>query len=170
MDLSRRQFLLLGAAATGLLASAYATLRQVGEYPVSDLGLDLLGDKEVHILRLMGDWAIPPGGPFAASGGDDEALRGFDRYLGSLPEHTRSLALALPLVFEHGTALDRFGARRLTRLAPDRQDAWLREFAEGDALRAQLFMAYKSLLAMPFFDRPEVLRGMGYTTGCGGLS
>jgi len=169
VELTRRRFLLLGAAATGVLATAYATLRQVGgEYPASSLGLKLLGDKEVHVLRLVGDWAIPPGGPFAASGGDDEAIRGIERFIEVLPEPKRSLAVALPLVFEHGTALDRFGARRLSRLPAERQDQWLREFAEGDAVRAQLFMAYKSMLALPFFDRPEVLRGMGYRIGCGG--
>ncbi len=169
MELTRRRFLLLGTAAAGVLATAYATLRQVGgEYPTNDLGLQLLGDKEVHVLRLVGDWAIPPGGPFEASGGDDEAIRGLERFIEVLPEPKRSLAIALPLVFEHGTALDRFGARRLSRLPAERQDQWLREFAEGDAVRAQLFMAYKSMLAMPFFDRPDVLRGMGYRIGCGG--
>jgi hypothetical protein len=168
MQLTRRRFLVLGAAATGVLATAYATLRQVGRYPPSGLDLEILGDKEVHILRLMGDWAIPPGGPFEASGGDDEAIRGFEHYILSLPEPMSSLAAALPLVFEHGTALDRFGARRLTSLPPDRQDLWLRGFAEGEAMKAQLFMAYKSMLAMPFFDRPEVMAGMGYHVACGG--
>jgi hypothetical protein len=169
LELTRRRFLVLGAAATGVLAAAYATLRQVGgDYPVSDLGLNLLGDKEVHVLRIVGDWAIPPGGPFPASGGDDQAIRGVERFIEVLPEPKRSLAAALPLVFEHGTALDRFGARRLSRLPKDRQDEWLREFAEGDAVRAQLFMAYKSMLALPFFDRPEVITGMGFHIGCGG--
>ena len=168
MEWTRRRFLLLGTAATGVLATAYATLRQVGEYPPSDLGLELLGDKEVHILRVVGNWAIPPGGPFPSSGGDDAAIVGIERFIAALPEPKRSLAVALPLVFEHGTAFDRFGARRMTRLPEARQDAWLREFAEGDAVRAQLFMAYKSMLALPFFDRPEVLRGMGFTIGCGG--
>ena len=168
MQVTRRQFLVLGAAATGILAAAYSTLRQVGTYPESDLGLTFLGDKEIHILRVVGDWTIPPGGPFEAHGGDDDAIRGVERFIASLDEPKRSLAVALPHLFEHGPALDRFGARRLTRLPPDRQDQWLRGFAEGDALKAQLFMAYKSMLAMSFFDREEVLRGMGYRIGCGG--
>ena len=168
MEITRRRFI-LGTAATALLTTAYATLRQVGgDYPRSELGLKLLGDKEVHVLRIVGDWAIPPGGPFEAHGGDDESIRGIERFIDVLPEPKRSLAVALPLVFEHGTALDRYGARRLSRLPPEKQDAYLRRFAEGGGARGQLYMAYKSMLAMPFFDRPEVIRGMGYRIGCGG--
>ena len=105
MEWTRRRFLLLGTAATGVLATAYATLRQVGEYPPSDLGLELLGDKEVHILRVVGNWAIPPGGPFPSSGGDDAAIVGIERFIAALDVPTRlretgAVRAELPLVAE----------------------------------------------------------------------
>ena len=48
LGITRRQFL-LGSGASALLLAAGTTLRHVGEYPKSDLGLRNLSDKGSHL-------------------------------------------------------------------------------------------------------------------------
>ena len=93
-------------------------MRHVGEYPKSDLGLRNLSDKEAHIYRTIGSWLLPPGGPLPGHGGDDETILGIDAMLNHVPAGKRSLLAALPLVFEHGTALTL--SQRLTEMTAPR--------------------------------------------------
>ena len=129
---------LLGAGAVPALAVLYPALRQVGSYPATDQPFQELGPKTAAIYALLGDFLAPPDGPLPGSGGDATSLARLDQLLASVPDHTALLLQALPLAFEHATALDRYGARRLSHLPPDRQRAFLTEWADADDLvRAQ---------------------------------
>lgn len=168
MILTRRQ-LLLGGAAVGLLTVAYTTLRQVGVYPDPGAAYLHLSPKSVAAYRVLGDFVSPPGGPLPGSAGDDETLRRIDALLDAVPVETRRLLLGLPLAFEHGSALSRFGARTLTKLPELKQRQYLLSWAHApDVMRAQLFMALRSVLAMAYFERADVVRAMGIAPGCGG--
>ncbi|MEZ4320040.1 MAG: hypothetical protein R3F61_21195 [Myxococcota bacterium] len=168
LELSRRNVLLLGSGAVALLLGVYPAMRQIGCYPAPPEPFEHLGAKSAAIYALLGDFLAPPGGPLPGSGGDLESLRRLDRLLGSVPSTTATLLRALPLAFEHSTALDRYGARSLYHLPPDRQREFLVEWAEADDLiRAQLFMALRSTVGMMYFERPEVVRAMHIAPGCG---
>ncbi len=163
--------LVFGGAATGVLLTAYAGLRQVGKYPDPGpqlAGLKVLSPKQVAVYRRLGDFLLPPGGPLPGSGGDDETIRRMDAFYASMPEHKQKLTGALPLAFEHGTSLDRFGARCLTRLPEDRCEAYLGAWADSTVVvKAQLWTALKTFYGMTYFERPGVLAAMGFAIPCG---
>ncbi len=165
--LSRRGVLVLGGAAAAALAG-YPVIRQVGSYPEPDEDYDWLTPMAVTVFAILGDFVVPPGGALPGSGGDPRTLRRIDALLGAMPASMRTLVLRLPLVFEHGTAARRYGARRLSALPEARRRDELQAWARADDLvRAQLFMALRSLLAMAYYERPDVLRAMGIAPGCG---
>mgnify|MGYP006919647942 CR=1 FL=1 len=169
--LSRRKVLVLGAAATGLLAAAYQGFRQVGRYP--DVGPELSAlliftPKEVAIWRLLGDLLLPPGGPLPGSGGDDETIRRLDAFYAGMPAHKLPLTRGLPLAFEHGTTLDRFGARCMTKLPDGRCATYLEGWADSDVIvKTQLWTALKTFFGMTYFERADVTAAMGFATVCG---
>jgi len=163
--LSRRR-LLVGGAAAALLVTVYPLLRQLGgraeEGPYRHLT-----PRTAAIFSVLGDFLSPPGGPLPGSAGDAATLERIDMILEHVPAETRRLVLALPLVFEHGTALDRYGARTLTRLGPERRASYLLRWARADdLLRAQLFTALRTIFGMAYFERPEVVRAMGIAPAC----
>lgn len=163
---SRRQ-LVLGAGAVGLLTAAYAALRQVGFYPQPEVPYVTLTPKSASIYQEIGDFLLPAGGPLPGSGGDTTTLSRIDELLTELPNHQARLLLALPLAFEHGTALDRFGARAMTHLPPERRQLYLASWAEAtDILSAQLWAAVKTVYGMAYFERPDVQRAMGIAPFC----
>ncbi|MCB9780861.1 MAG: hypothetical protein H6742_19995 [Alphaproteobacteria bacterium] len=171
--LSRRGFmgLGLGTAACGLLLGAFHTMGQAGDYPDAPFPTQALDRRAVAILTVLGDFLIPPGGPLPGSAGDAESLQLFDAYLATLPEHHRMLMLGLPLLFEHGTALERFGADRMTAMTPERRNAYLTEWAESqDLVRAQLFTALKMVFNMSYFERDDVQQAMGIPQVCAVLA
>ncbi len=169
--ISRRSALVLGVAATGVLAAAYAGLRQVGSYPEpadSLPALTVLTDKEVAIFRRLGDHLLPPGGPLPGSGGDDETITRMDRFYAGMPEHKLLLSRGLPLAFEHGTTLDRFGARCMTQLPDGRCERYLESWADATIIvKSQLWTALKMFYGMTYFERPDVLAVMGFAVPCG---
>jgi hypothetical protein len=169
LTISRRQ-LLLGTGSLSLLGAAYATLPQLGSYSVPSIPLSSLTPKEAAIYRSIGNWLIPEGGALPGSGGDDTTLAGIDSMLDGLPEGRRWLLAALPMVFEHGTALDRFGAARLTSLPESGASAYLMEWAASPSLvPAQLMAAVKAIYGFAYFERPEVLAAMHIAPHCGAV-
>jgi hypothetical protein len=139
----------------------------VGNHPPPPVGVTTLSAKEVAIFRVIGDFALPPGGAMPGSGGDDTTIGVLDGMMASAPPDKQTLLRALPLVFEHGTALDRFGSRALTQLSPERQHAYLTRWAHTQVvIPAQLWVAAKTLFAFGYFERPEVLEAMGLSVAC----
>jgi hypothetical protein len=170
LTLSRRSFIALSAGTVAVLAAAYAGLRQVGVYPTvaPTLGLRVLTDKEVAIFRRLGDYLVPPGGPLPGSGGDDESIRRMDALFAGLPPHKLQLSRALPLVFEHGTTLDRFGARCMSKLPEHRCEQYLSSWSSSEFVpQMQLWVAAKTFFGLSYFERPDVLAGMGFAVLCG---
>ena len=164
--LSRRQFL-LGAAALSLLVSASVTVPQIGSYPEHDLPTKVLRPKHVHIYRILGDWLIPPNTGMPGSGGDDKTIIAIDALFHHIPEEHEVLLLALPLVFEHGTALDRFGASRLSALSSEEIDAYMRGWATSSHLvSAQLFAALRTLFGLSYFERLDVQQAISMPSPC----
>ncbi len=167
--LSRRQVFVLGAAASGLLAAAYAGLRQVGIYEKPSQTYKVLTPKEAVVLAKLGEFLLPPGSALPGHGGDDATLIRIDALLASLPQHKRTLVRALPQVFEHGTSLERFGARCMSKLPTARCEEYLTDWANDETtLRAQLWVAGKLLYGMSYFERPDVLAAVGCEIPCGG--
>ena len=163
--LSRRHFL-LGVGATALLSAAIA-IPQLGSYPETKLTLQTLSDREVHIYRILGDWLLPSGGGLPGSGGDDVTILRIDALLTNLPPDQRQLLTALPLVFEHGTALNRFAQSRMSALSPQDQEEYLRSWTESTNLTsAQLVAALRTMYALSYFERIDVQKSMLVPPSC----
>jgi len=160
---------MLGAAATGVLVTAWATVRQVGgPYDTPPPNLAALSPKEYQVFAIVGDFLIPPGGELPGSGGDETTMRGVDSFIHSALPDKRWLMRSLAHVFEHGTALDRYGARSLTRLPPHLQEVDLEAWATSTTLvSAQLWIAARSFYGFSYFDRPDVRDAIGFNAVCG---
>jgi len=164
--LSRRQFL-FGAGAVSILTSAVVTIPQIGDYPTHSLNLQSLSDREVHIYHVLGEWLLPKGGSLPGSGGDNITLQRIDALLTNLPVGQKRLLSALPLVFEHGTALNQFGASRMTSMTPKRRDEYLRSWMESSSLiPAQLIAALRTMYGMSYFERIDVQNAMQTPPKC----
>ena len=163
--LSRRHFL-LGVGATALLSAAIA-IPQLGSYPKNKLTLHTLSDREVHIYRILGDWLLPKGGGLPGSGGDDVTIMRIDALLTNLPPDQRRLLTALPLVFEHGTALNRFAQSRMSSLTTEDQEAYLQSWTEStNLISAQLVAALRTMYALSYFERIDVQEAMHVPPSC----
>jgi len=164
--LSRRQFL-FGAGAVSILTSALVTIPQLGDYPTHSLNLQSLSDREVHIYHVLGEWLLPQGGSLPGSGGDYLTLQRIDALLTNLPIGQKRLLSALPLVFEHGTALNRFGASRMTSMTPEHREKYLRSWMESTSLiPAQLVAALRTMYGMSYFERIDVQKAMQTPPKC----
>ena len=162
-----RRHLVFGAAASATLAAAYHGFRQLGNYPDAPIPSRVLTGKQAEIYRIVGDFVLPPGGGLPGSGGDPVTLARVDAFIVNLPLEKQLLISALPLAFEHGTLLDRYGARCLSALPEDRAQAYLTSWAQGtDAVTAPLWLAMKTVVSMGYFDRPDVLAAMKMTAAC----
>ena len=163
---SRRQ-LLLGAGSIGLLTSTYSIYQQLGSYQAVKLGLRSLSDKETAIYRYIGAWMLPNSEYLPGNGGDDETIRRIDLVLADVPAGKRWLFSALVFAFEHGTAIDNFGSKALTRLPPAAGDKYLTGWAESKSLiPTQLFAALKAIYSFSYFERPDVIAAMGMKAPC----
>jgi len=164
--LSRRQFL-FGAGAMSILTSAIIVVPQLGDYPKNTLSLQSLSDREAHIYHVLGEWLIPQGGALPGSGGDSKTLHRIDALLHNLPVGQQRLIAALPLVFEHGTALDRFGETRMTALSAERRDQYLTSWMEAtDLIPVQLVAAIRTVYALSYFERIDVQKAMHTPPKC----
>ncbi len=169
--LSRRQALAVGAGGAALLATAYATLRQVGTYEAPSQDFVTLTPKEAVIFERLGEFMLPGGNGLPGSGGDAITLAGIDRLLTGLPPHKLTLVRALPHVFEHGTTFDRYGARCMSKLPDDRCERYLEDWANDEtAIRAQLWAALKMVFGMTYFERHDVLKAVDCPIPCGGTA
>ena len=163
--ISRRQFI-LGGGAIALLATAYAGLRQTGSYTQEKLSLSSLSDKEAAIYRCIGKLMLP-GAPLPGNGGDDETISRIDQMLVGVPSEMRWYLAALPLAFEHGTALNRFGSKRLTELPEEEALDYLKRWADSrNLIKSQLLAAVKTLYGFSYFERDDVLSAMGMPPHC----
>ena len=163
--------MLLGAGAVSILTLAWQGYRHLGGYPKAEFQCESLSDREVAILKAIGDCLIPPGGGIPGSGGDTLTLQRIDKMLVGVPEDKRFLLSALPLAFEHGTALFAFGGPRLTDMSPSERTEYLQKWAESDNLiQCQLMAAVKALYGFGYFDRDDVLQACGLPYFCGSIT
>lgn len=168
--LTRRNFL-IGTSATLLLSSLYSGYRQLGTYPSHSLNVQNLSDKEVFLYQILGNWLIPPNQGLSGSGGDDQSILAIDQLFEFVPEGKRFLLSALPLAFEHGTALHEFGAISLSQMPPEKQSEYLNAWGDSaNLIKTQLFAALKTIFGFSYFEREEVLKEMNISPFCQVLS
>jgi hypothetical protein len=160
VELTRRG-LVLGGAAAAALTAAWPLVRQAGTYPTPSWSPRVLTPRDVAVYAVVGDFLVPPGAGLPGSAGDESTLKRLDVWLAGAPEHKARLLAALPLVLEHGTALDRYGSRALTRLPPPLQEASLQAWADSRvATTAQIWAAVRMIFGFAYFERVDVAQAV----------
>ena len=94
-------------------------------------------------------------------------MTAIDTLYRNLPSDQERLMLALPIVFEHGTALDRLGSQRFTNLSPQDKDSYMNGWATAESLIGkQLFAALRAMFALSYFERIDVQEAMHVPPSC----
>lgn len=161
---SRRQVLKysLGIGGFLLMGGAGGLLALRGRAPRVD-GLRCLTAHEYRTLAALADAIFPAGGAFPVGARDTDLGRRVDAFLADEPPwNQRDLKRALFLL-EYGPVLFDQRLATFSHLGEDERAAHIARWAEGDsAVRRQAALAFRRLLALLFYDRPEVWSGIGY--------
>ena len=167
--ISRRNFL-IGAAGTGMITAAVG-IGHIGEYPESSIPLTNLSPREAHIFRIIGRWMVPPTEGLPGDGGDDITIGHIDGMLSEVPEGMRTLLSALPLAFEHGPLLIKWGSRRMTDLSESELDAYMTDWSTSTLTpMCQLIAALKTLYGFAYYERSDVLEAIRIPGVCTGMA
>ena len=163
--ISRRN-LLIGSAGVGMITAAVG-VGHLGPYPDSQISLTNLSPREAHIFQVIGRWMAPPTDGLPGHGGDTITLKHIDEMLGEVPEGMRTLLSGLPLAFEHGPILLKWGSRRMTELSETDIDEYLTEWSQSTLTpMCQLMAALKTLYGFAYYERSDVLEAIGIPGIC----
>jgi hypothetical protein len=114
--------------------------------------------------RRLAEVACPP--EVREGGRADAVLREFGLMLGALPPAARrALAVALVAVDQGARLYPRSGGRRLARLDDRVAEDYLRALLARRGTVAELVQRLAGLLAMCYYELPEVQREIGYQPG-----
>ena len=163
--ISRRNFL-IGSAGVGMITAAVG-VGHLGSYPDPPIELTNLSLREAHIFRMIGQWMAPPTEGLPGHGGDMTTLKNIDEMLGEVPEGMRTLLSGLPLAFEHGPLLLKWGSRRMTDLSEADLDEYLTTWSQSTLTPlCQLMAALKTLYGFAYYERSDVLEAIGIPGIC----
>ena len=157
--ISRRNFL-IGSAGAGMITAAVG-VGHLGGYPDPTISLRNLSAREAHIFQVIGRWMVPPTDGLPGHGGDHITLGHIDEMLAEVPEGMRTLLSGLPLAFEHGPLLLKWGSRRMTELSETELDEYLTEWSQSTLTpMCQLMAALKTLYGFAYYERSDVLEAI----------
>jgi hypothetical protein len=160
---SRRSVLVSGVAAGGLLAAGgwVRWARKPAE------GALVLSAPEIEVVEAATRVLFPPG-VFPIAGGDGKTAPEVDRILAEVID-PRAVAPFRTMLgaLEWGTLISR--GSRFSELTPDEAkhvlDVW---GSENPFPRRVAFDSLQAVIGMAFLRRPEVLKEIGWRTGCFG--
>lgn len=162
--LSRRTLLKYGLslAAFVLMGGTGALLALRGRAPSVE-GLRCLTDHEYRTLDGLADALFPQGGAFPLGARDVDLARAVDVFLADAREWDQHDLKRGLVLLEFGPVLFERRAVTFSNLSEDeRRGHFERWTTAGDTLRRQVAGAFRSLLALHFYDRPEAWTHVGY--------
>jgi hypothetical protein len=161
---SRRRFLKysLGAGSLLLMGGGGGLLALRGRAPAVD-GLRALTAHEYRTLAALAEALYPEGGAFALGAAETDVVRRVDAFLADEPPwNRRDLKRALVLL-EFGPLLFERRLVTFSHLDADARAAHFTSWTTCDSdARRQASLAFRRLLALLFYDRPEAWAGVGY--------
>ncbi|QED27936.1 hypothetical protein FRD01_11950 [Microvenator marinus] len=171
--MKRRTFLrwgiACGAIALGGLALSWPI---IGDFPrmwdeAPGAGFKVLTDEEALITRALAG-GIFPGDQTMPSGENLGLDHFFDEYLAVIPRQTATLLRILIRSIDRMAMYD-FGGRLHTRNILERVEVVEAWDQSSSGIRRTIFQSIKVLLAMGYFEHPDVLRAAGIEYECGGM-
>jgi hypothetical protein len=161
---SRRSFLRWTAVGTGLLAVsrlrlAPALAAATGPTP----GWRVLTPTQAEILTAIVERMVDPGAPDMPAVRDTRAIETIDLTLLQLDPTVQSQLSWLITLFEWGPPVFQFKLHRFTRLAPQDQDDYIRDWAASSvATRRIAFQALKNLSVLGYYAQDATWKGIHY--------
>jgi hypothetical protein len=162
--LSRRRFLKygLGTASVLLMGGAGSLLALRGSAPDPG-GLRCLTTHEYRTLARLAEALYPRGGAFELGAADLDLARDVDAFLADAAHwdrHDVKRALVLlefgPVVFDHRLVT-------FSHLSEDERRAHFESWMTGASdARRQAATAFRAILALRFYDRPQAWAAIGY--------
>ncbi|MCC6556875.1 MAG: hypothetical protein IT372_28305 [Polyangiaceae bacterium] len=161
--LSRRRFLRATLTAAGALVAATGGALALRGWAPSVEGLRCLSDQEYRTLASLALALFPEGGAIPPGAAGMDMARAFDDFLADEPEHNRSDLKAALLWLEYGPVLHDRELRTFSHLGEAERLAHFERWgASADLLRRQIALAFRKLMSLVFYDRPEVWPHIGY--------
>src|SRR5262245_60225412 len=162
--ISRRRFLkyFLGIGGFFLMGGTAGLLVLRGRAP-RVAGLRCLTAQEYRTLAMLAGALYPSGGAFAVGAGDVDLARAVDAFLADEPPwNQKDLRRALFLL-EYGPVLFDGRVATFSHLPADERVAHFARWTTCDSsVRRQAALAFRRLLTLLFYDRPEAWAGVGY--------
>ncbi|MFN8544231.1 MAG: hypothetical protein U0807_08490 [Candidatus Binatia bacterium] len=152
----------LGAAGFALMGGAGGLLAIRGGAPAV-AGLRWLTAQEHRTLAALAGALYPPSPAFPVGANDVHLVSRIDAFVADLaPWDQRDLRRAIVLL-EYGPVLFERRATTFRHLAEEERAAHFARWSVSDSqLRREVAVAFRRLLALMFFDRPEVWPHVGY--------
>jgi len=163
--ISRRRALTGGLALLGLVVGGGAggLLGLRGCAPAVE-GLRCLSPQEYRTLTALATAAFPEGGAFPIGAADLDLARSIDAFLADEADDRRSDLKKALLLLEYGPVVYE---RRLVTFSHlpsyDRLEHFDRWATSDDLVRRQVALAFRKLLAVLFYDQPDVWPHIGYS-------
>ena len=159
--LSRRTFV-----ASAVLASLGALGVYEGMLPDAGVGFAVLGGDEPLIVAAVADAFFPPGNPVGVAARDIDLAARVDLLLADALEPQIVLAFRYVLrALEDGTRLSR--GTRFSRLDLDTRREVVNVWGDDAVVPRRMALdALKIVLALAWFNEPEVAAALGWTPSC----
>jgi hypothetical protein len=164
MAVSRRSFLRWTAASAGLLAVSRLRVAPVlAAVPSSPAAWRVLSPGQAEILTVIVERMVDPGDPAMPRVRDTRAIETIDRTLWQLDPALQSQVSWLITLFEWGPPVLQLKLHRFTRLAPDAQDDYIRDWATSRVdTRRIAFQALKNLSVLGYYSQDATWTGIHY--------
>ena len=166
--LSRRKLLKLGVGVGGVLALSatglgYAVLR----LPKTSPGRAVLSDDEVAFVDALAETCFPPGNVLGLSGKEAQVGPQIDAMVHRLFAREQRVVRALFALIDRWPQLSLQSTSRFSQL-PLRERVAVMHAWEASAReeRRGLASLLRLLVAMPYFEHPDVLKAAGHRFGC----
>jgi len=159
---SRRAFLRWTAVSAGLLTVSRLRLPP----PVAAAcasGTPVLTPAQTEILTVIVERMVYSGAPDMPAVRDTRALETIQQALVQLDSATQSQLSWLITLFEWAPPLLQLKLHRFTKLSPDEQDAYLRDWATSHVeTRRIAFQALKNLSVLGYYSQDATWKGIHY--------
>jgi len=169
MKLTRRQWILGGSLGVATVPLSYIFKVSLGGYPkYTGKPLKHLTDKEIHIIRKLGETMIPPDSEFGLDFESVGGLAGVDEFFNGVSTIERSELHILLWAIEHVVPAYDGNWSKFTRMSPEDRQTLFKKMNESSSMYPRLFVrTVKFIINFSFFSQQPVLEKLGVYGWCG---
>lgn len=166
--LTRRNLLKLGLGVGGALSLSVTGIGYwIFRLPQTATGRTVLSEEEVAFVDALADTCFPPGNALGPSGSEAKVGTEIDAMVGRLFAREQRVVRALFALIDRWPLLSMQSSQRFTALPIDERVAVMHAWeASSREERRGLASLLRVLVALPYFENPDVLAAAGHRFGC----